>query len=634
MDRTAVSHGRFDPGVILADRYRIVGLVGRGGMGEVYRADDMKLGQPVALKFLPAALQADDDRRDRFYNEVRMARQVTHPAVCRVHDVGEVDGHLFLSMEYVDGEDLGSLLRRIGRLPQDKAIELSRQLCAGLGAAHDKGVLHRDLKPGNVMVDGRGRVRITDFGLSGLVDGIGADDVRSGTPAYMSPEQLAGREVTVRSDVYALGLVLYELFTGKRAFDGRSIQELSRQREELPEDPSSVVGDLDPAAERVILRCLERDPADRPQSALAVAAALPGGDPLAAALAAGETPSPEMVAALAAAEGMAPGRALACVGLVLAAMVAAPLMGGGLQLPSTVPLPRSPAALEDRARDYVRQLGYTQPPVDEASGWGLDMDHMRWAIANDHTAQRWSGYSTNDPPFLIFTYRSSPRPMVSQYSSGRVRANQPPMSLSGMTELQLDTLGQLIALFVVPDQVEDPQTPPAAPGDPRPLFEMAGLDLAAFRSVPSQWIPASYADQRAAWEGPYTAKAFPVRVEVAWYRGKPVYFDVVAPWGRPQRAEPFRFTSREEIGFRIGGILAILVVSMAGLLARRNLNMGRGDRRGATRLAGFTLLAGIVSWALEADHVADFGGEMGLVLRGVAWRLLLAAFIWVLYLAL
>src|SRR5687767_8423311 len=231
-DRTAVSHGRFDPGTILVARYRIVGLVGRGGMGEVYRADDLKLGQPVALKFLPEALQADDDRRERFYNEVRMARQVTHPAVCRVHDVGEVEGHLFLSMEYVDGEDLGSLLRRIGRLPQDKAIELARQLCAGLSAAHDKGVLHRDLKPGNVMVDGRGRVRVTDFGLSGLVDGIGADDVRSGTPAYMSPEQLAGREVTVRSDIYALGLVLYELFTGKRAFDGRTIQELSRQREE------------------------------------------------------------------------------------------------------------------------------------------------------------------------------------------------------------------------------------------------------------------------------------------------------------------------------------------------------------------------------------------------------------------
>ena len=168
--RTAVAHGRFDPGTILVERYRIVALVGRGGMGEVYRADDMKLGQQVALKFLPEALQGDDDRRERFYNEVRMARQVTHAAVCRVHDVGEVDGHLFLSMEYVDGEDLGSLLRRIGRLPQDKAVELARQLCAGLAAAHDKGVLHRDLKPGNVMVDGRGRVRVTDFGLSGLVD--------------------------------------------------------------------------------------------------------------------------------------------------------------------------------------------------------------------------------------------------------------------------------------------------------------------------------------------------------------------------------------------------------------------------------------------------------------------------------
>ncbi|HET7745817.1 MAG TPA: serine/threonine-protein kinase, partial [Vicinamibacteria bacterium] len=159
---------RFVPGTVLRDRYRIVGLLGKGGMGEVYRADDLKLGQAVALKFLPESLSGDPERRERFYNEVRTAREVTHPAVTRVHDIDEVDGHVFLSMEYVDGEDLGSLLRRIGRLPQDKAVEIARQVCAGLAAAHDKGVLHRDLKPENVMLDGRGRARITDFGLAGL----------------------------------------------------------------------------------------------------------------------------------------------------------------------------------------------------------------------------------------------------------------------------------------------------------------------------------------------------------------------------------------------------------------------------------------------------------------------------------
>ena len=177
---------RFLPGALLAARYRIVALLGRGGMGEVYRADDLTLSQQVALKFLPEAVAGNPDALARFRNEVRVARQVSHPNVCRMYDVGEVEGHVFLSMEYVDGEDLGSLLRRIGRLPADKALEIARRLCAGLAAAHEKGVLHRDLKPANVMLDGRGQVLLTDFGLAGLAGRIEGAEVRNGTPAYMA----------------------------------------------------------------------------------------------------------------------------------------------------------------------------------------------------------------------------------------------------------------------------------------------------------------------------------------------------------------------------------------------------------------------------------------------------------------
>src|SRR4051794_11965126 len=202
--------GRFAPGTLLAGRFRIVAPLGRGGMGEVYRADDLRLGQPVALKFLPEDVDHDPARLTQLHAEVRMARQVSHPNVCRVYDVGEFEGHTFLSMEYVDGEDLALLLRRIGRFPQDRAIELSRQICAGLAAAHDRGVVHRDLKPANIMLDANGRIRITDFGLAGAAGEV----LRAGTPAYMAPEQLSGAEVTARSDIYSLGLVLYELFTG------------------------------------------------------------------------------------------------------------------------------------------------------------------------------------------------------------------------------------------------------------------------------------------------------------------------------------------------------------------------------------------------------------------------------------
>src|SRR4051794_933697 len=234
----SINHGSFAPGAILSERYRIIGLLGRGGMGEVYRADDLRLGQPVALKFLPIDLQRDPARLAQFHNEVRIARQVSHPNVCRVYDIGEAEGLLYLSMEYVGGEDLSTSLRRIGRFPEDKATDIARQLCAGLAAAHQRGVVHRDLKPANVMLDNEGHVRVMDFGLAVVGQ---AGDVRAGTPAYMAPEQLLGQGVTIRSDIFALGLVLYELFTGRRAFSATTIAELQTQHQNRSTQPPSTI---------------------------------------------------------------------------------------------------------------------------------------------------------------------------------------------------------------------------------------------------------------------------------------------------------------------------------------------------------------------------------------------------------
>src|SRR5664279_154582 len=314
----AEDEGRFVPGTLLGGRYRIIGLLGRGGMGEVYRATDLTLGQSVALKFLPEEASRNQRLLERFHGEVRVARLVSHPNVCRVYDIGEVEGMPFISMEYVDGEDLGSLLLRIGRLPADKAVQTARKLCAGLTAAHDRGVIHRDLKPGNIMIDRRGEVVIMDFGLAAIADQLSGAEVHNGTPAYMSPEQLKGTGVTARSDLYALGLVLYELFTGKRPYDAKSVQQLIDLEEAAQlTSMTSVAADIDPAVEKVIRRCLDPDPAKRPANALAVAAALPGGDPLAMALAAGETPSPEMVAAAGTVEGMPRKWALLSLALVV-----------------------------------------------------------------------------------------------------------------------------------------------------------------------------------------------------------------------------------------------------------------------------------------------------------------------------
>src|SRR6476620_10018902 len=191
---------RFAPGAIVAGRYRLVALLGRGGMGEVYRADDLTLDQPVALKFLPEEVAATDTRIAQFHNELRVARQVSHKNVCRLYVLGEANGRRFLTMEYVDGEDLASLVRRIGRIPQDKALDIARQLYAGVAAAHERGVLHRDLKFANVVVDGNGNVRITDSGIATAAGEAGADI--AGTPQYMAPELLDGKPASVKSDIY------------------------------------------------------------------------------------------------------------------------------------------------------------------------------------------------------------------------------------------------------------------------------------------------------------------------------------------------------------------------------------------------------------------------------------------------
>src|SRR5262245_61405364 len=195
----ASAGGRFTPGAIVAGRYRLIALLGRGGMGEVYRAEDLTLDQPVALKFLAEGVAADAERLAQFHNELRIARQVSHRNVCRLYDLGEADGRRFLTMEYVDGEDLSSLLQRIGRFPQDRAVAIARQLCAGVAAAHERGVVHRDLKPANVMIDGDGNVRITDFGIATAAADSGASV--AGTPQYMAPEQFTGASASNKTDL-------------------------------------------------------------------------------------------------------------------------------------------------------------------------------------------------------------------------------------------------------------------------------------------------------------------------------------------------------------------------------------------------------------------------------------------------
>ena len=624
--------GRFAPGTLLAGRFRIVAPLGRGGMGEVYRADDLKLGQTVALKFLPDDLMHDPARLAQFHNEVRVARTISHRNVCRTYDIGDADGRPFLTMEYVDGEDLSSLLRRIGRFPQEKAIEVARQICAGVAAAHERGVLHRDLKPANVMIDGEGRVRLTDFGLAAIAGSV--DNIRAGTPAYMAPEQLAGREVTPRSDIYALGLVLFELFTGKRVFEAATLNELLLMHESgSVAAPSSLVRDLDPTIERAIQRCLEREPARRPASALAVSAALPGGDQLAAALAAGETPSPEMVAAAGEQSAVQPGIGLALVAFTLVMLAILVLQSQRFSVIHHVPLPKSTDSLHDRAQEVLEQLGYRDAPYDTTQGWMFRYDFLQWARGEHRGADLRAALSTGRSGTVNFWYRTSPAALVSTINNLLPTTTDPPFIFSDMRMVYLDPHGRLLEFQALPPQVEEDGPSVAAP-DWQPLFDAAGLTRSAFHEVEPRWLPRGHSDVRAAWEGPLPDMAgLTLRVEAAAYRGRVIFFNAIAPWTRPTRVVAARSASIGSVLATLANVIGVLISIAGAFLARRHLRTGRGDRAGAFRTAAIIFITQIAALMLRARHYASFEIEGGRIDGMIAVALFSATIIWLLYMA-
>jgi len=638
-----ISEGRFLPGRLIAGRYRIIALLGKGGMGEVYRADDLTLGQAVAMKFLPDEATRNEGLLERFRNEVRIARRVSHPNVCRVYDVGEVDGQSFFTMEYVDGEDLASLLRRIGRLPQDKAVEMARQLCAGLAAAHTKGVLHRDLKPANIMLDGRGQVVITDFGLAGIADDIRGPEVRSGTPAYMSPEQLSGKEVSTLSDIYALGLVLYEIFTGKRAFGEKKVGALRGEFDSTPSRPSSVVKDLDLVIEKVILRCLEEDPASRPPNALAVAAALPGGDPLAAALAAGETPSPQLVAASGESQGLRSHVAIAVMAGILLGLALAVYLSVHYSAYEKMSLDQPPEVLTQKAREIISRLGYAGRPADSAFGLDIDGDFQEAVEKNDKPRPDWDKVLTSRPSLLEYWYRQSPDDMVASdfhdnlLTPGIIQETDPQTVTSGMINVGLDPQGRLTYFQAIPPQKVDlgkqSTVSQAVPYDWNILFSAADLDPSKLQQTMPIWTSLAASDTRMAWMGVWPGTERPLHVEAASFQGKPVFFRLAGDWTKAGRMVSTEKKSFGEQAQRIIFLL-LLVFGLGGaaFLARRNYLRGRGDREGALRLA-------IVMFLLEMglffckSHLATIGDAIGLTVIAISTALFLSGAMWVLYMA-
>ena len=626
---------RFAPGALLAGRYRVVGQLGKGGMGEVYRADDLKLGQSVALKFLTPQLSHDKAMLARFLGEVRTARQVTHPNVCRVHDIGEIQTdtgtHHFLSMEYIDGEDLSSLLRRIGRLPSDKAVEIANQLCAGLAAAHDAGILHRDLKPANVMIDGRGKVRITDFGLAGLAEQFRGQDVMSGTPAYMAPEQLTGKEVTIKSDIYALGLVIYEIFTGKRVFDASTLDDLRRLHESsAPTNPSQHVKEIDPQVEKLILRCLAKDPADRPASAIQVAAALPGNDPLAAALAAGETPSPEMVAAAPKEGALRPAIALSCLLGGIAMLAFCMFAAMKISPQNRIPFKKSAEVLSEKANEIIAKFGYTDTPAERYYRFYSDYSYQE-SIRENSSPEKFANIESGQPLLCVFVERQSPKYFdVRMAGSGFWAFDS--QNESNQLTIMLDTRGRLVEFSAVPPQFG---VGSGAEADFSPAFQAAEIDVTTLKEVAPNWTPPNAFDERKAWEGVMPDhKEIPLRVEAASFHGKLVFFKLIFPWTKPNSVDAESYTTRDWAGvFVFFGILWGVIVT-ASFLAWKNIKSGSGDRKGAFKVSLAVFVLTFFGWFFSMNHVPSFFPELDRITLGFRAALYVSVLTCIVYLAL
>jgi len=257
---------RMERGTVFASRYEIIEELGKGGMGRVYKAYDKKIKENVALKLLNPEIASEAVTLERFSNELKLARKISHRNVCRMYDIGQDGTTHYITMEYVTGEDLKSFIRRSGHLAEPKAVVIARQICEGLAEAHHGGILHRDLKPQNVMIDRDGNSRIMDFGIarSLYARGITGSGIMIGTPEYMSPEQAEAEEVDQRSDIYSLGVIIYEMVTGQVPFSGETPLSVAiKQKTQQPRNPREVNPLISEDISRLILKCLEKPKANR-----------------------------------------------------------------------------------------------------------------------------------------------------------------------------------------------------------------------------------------------------------------------------------------------------------------------------------------------------------------------------------
>ena len=471
-------------------------------------------------------------------------------------------------MEYIDGEDLRVLLRRIGRLPHDKGVEIAQQMCAGLAAAHERSVLHRDLKPANIMIDGRGQVRITDFGLAKVL-GDGVQGEIAGTPAYMAPEQLQNGETSERSDLYSLGLILAELFLGKPVNKSGSVAELVEHYHSSSSSVDSLSSvDVDPAVERVIHACLQRDPKDRPSSARQLAQALPGGDPLEAAVAAGTTPSPELVFNAPTKERIP---LLVSVGLLCVVVlgIAAAVINGRR---SKRMIETSPQVLSARCAEIVKTLGYSELPKNTRYGAQMNFE-LKQKIKTLQIDQQEATLKSHSQPLYQFWQRWTDGVYeVEEFHAAFVATAEGPI-VNGDREATVivDKSGHLIGLKIVGIEPEVPSADNEQV-DWSTVMSLAGLESSDVVETSVVAKPPIFCTELVAWEvGTGEQKRV---IHVGALAGQCNYFEVIGLQKSMQlRQEPGLF------GYVVGVAIPIFFM----LIAWVNVRASRADWNGAMR---------------------------------------------------
>jgi hypothetical protein len=388
----------------------------------------------------------------------------------------------------------------------------------------------------------------------------------------------------------------------------------------------------------VIQRCLERDPAKRPATAIQVAAALPGGDPLAAALAAGETPSPAMVAASGEKEGLRPAIAWACMVLILVGLAALAALSNRMSVVNLTPLPLAPEVLAQKARELTQTVGYGQG-VDTSYGFGRYSGFVTHIDDTDKSVHRWDQLrSGGAPPVILFWYRESPQYMQNSDFTWTPGAfpEQPPARISGMVQEFFTPEGRLTEFLGVPPQLEKPEDAAVSAPAPDwgPLFAAAKLDPKNFQPTTPLWSALVASDTRAAWLGTWPGRPdLPLRLEGQAFRGKVVFFGTYFSWDTPERQRGDTRSTNDKVQGAIGLGIFLLIVGMGIVLARGNIRAGRSDWKGAARLAIFTFLLALVAMSFFAHHIPT-DGELSLIIMMCGWALVGSALVWLMYVAL